>query len=137
MVDMEDGFKLLDYNDNDVVLFKDKAFKIGKVQKAIKDVFLGKFSDEISDSLSSHGVEIYPEGKLVGKSFYKNNTSWFNPGIECEILKIGSEGWRRGKFRLKVTLEFCPDEPEILQTPEIAAPESPLEDLRRQINEGN
>ena len=29
-------------------------------------------------------------------------------GIECEVLKFGSNGWQKGKVR--IYLEFCPDE---------------------------
>ncbi|TAG95801.1 MAG: hypothetical protein EAZ09_07435 [Oscillatoriales cyanobacterium] len=60
--------------------------------------------------------------------------------MDCEILGVGAQGWKKGKIKLKlnVTIEFCPDEPEVEETPEnnqleISAPESPLDDLRRQL----
>lgn len=53
----------------------------------------------------------------------------FTEGIECEMLKPGAKGWQRGKVRL--TLEFSPDEPEVGQE------ESGLDDIRRQINQAN
>jgi len=56
-------------------------------------------------------------------------------GIDCEILKIGAKGWQKGKIRIRVSVEFIPDEPEIEQTPETTHPESPLDDIRRMINE--
>ena len=38
-------------------------------------------------------------------------------------------------MRIKVSLEFCPDEPKIEETKndEISQPESPLDDLRQMI----
>ena len=42
--------------------------------------------------------------------------SLFDEGIDCEILKLGARGWKKGKVRICV--EFCPEEPEY-----------PLEDL--------
>ncbi|MEW5855912.1 MAG: KGK domain-containing protein [Cyanobacteriota bacterium] len=48
-------------------------------------------------------------------------TKWFSEGINCKVLKPGAN-WKQGKVR--VTLEFCPDEPE-----------SPLEDIRQQLKE--
>ncbi len=59
-------------------------------------------------------------------------------GVKGEVLKYGSKGWQKGKLR--ITIEFCPDEPEVEETPgsnqpETSQPESPLDDLRRMINE--
>ena len=58
------------------------------------------------------------------KDGYKPRTQWINEGLECEVLNIGSDRWKQGKVRIKITLEFCPDESEI---PEY---ESPLDESR-------
>ncbi len=63
---------------------------------------------------------------------------WFGNGINCEALKIGAKGWQKGKVKIRVIVEFCPDEPEVEETPEnnqseTSQPESPLDDLRRQL----
>lgn len=55
--------------------------------------------------------------------------TWYKEGVSCEILKIGAKGWQKGKIRVRVILEFEPDEPETNE------PESPLDDLRRMMNE--
>jgi hypothetical protein len=56
---------------------------------------------------------------------------------DCQILRIGGKGWETGKIKIKmsispnkryndyVELEFCPDEPEKV--------ESPLDDLRKEL----
>ncbi len=31
-------------------------------------------------------------------------------GIDCEVLKFGTDGWQKGKLKARVVLEFCPDE---------------------------
>jgi len=49
-------------------------------------------------------------------SFQMPEASFFDEGIDCEILKLGARGWKKGKVRICV--EFCPEEPEY-----------PLEDL--------
>ncbi|MGB3651892.1 MAG: KGK domain-containing protein [Rivularia sp. (in: cyanobacteria)] len=49
-------------------------------------------------------------------SFQMPEASLFDEGIDCEILKLGARGWKKGKVRICV--EFCPEEPEY-----------PLEDL--------
>ncbi|MEG4805313.1 KGK domain-containing protein [Microcoleus sp. ARI1-B5] len=62
----------------------------------------------------------------------------FDEGIAGKVLRFGSQGWQKGKIRVKICVEFCPDEPEAEQTPEkneseTPKPESPLDDLRRQL----
>lgn len=77
---------------------------------------------------------------LINYTYYKTNENlekWLGEGADCETLKFGSQGWQKGKVRIKVSVEFCPDEPEIEETPtteEIPQPESPLDDLRQMIN---
>ena len=61
---------------------------------------------------------------------------WFEEGADVEVLKYGSQGWKKGKLRIKVSLEFCPDEPEAEEIAasnkgEFSEPESPLDDIRR------
>ncbi len=50
------------------------------------------------------------------------NSKWIFPrqGIDCQLLKIGSQGWQKGRLRMEaslnrngeiiLSLEFCPDE---------------------------
>jgi hypothetical protein len=58
---------------------------------------------ELSDAIKSH-----LESAIANWSEEKNG--WFDDrGIECEALRFGSTGWQKGRIRL--CLEFCPDEP--------------------------
>lgn len=36
---------------------------------------------------------------------------WLDEGMECEVLPASSGGWRKGKLRIRVQIEFIPDEP--------------------------
>ena len=49
---------------------------------------------------------------------------WVTDGVNCEVMKVGEGIWKTGKVRIKVVVEFCPDEPSSSQ--------SPLDDLRKQ-----
>jgi hypothetical protein len=51
----------------------------------------------------------------------------FEDGIECEILDANFKEWKKGKLRAKLVLEFVPDQPEITK------PESPLDEIYREI----
>ncbi len=62
-------------------------------------------SGELSDS-----IESYVAQAIAGWS--EDKKDWFTErGIDCEALKFGSKGWQKGRIRL--SLEFCPDEPEM------------------------
>lgn len=50
---------------------------------------------------------------------------WGNEGIACEVLSP-NKNWRQGKVRVKVELEFLPDEAE----KPYHNTESPLDDVR-------
>ena len=67
---------------------------------------------------------------------------WLGEGIDCEVLKFDSNTWQKGKVRVRVSLEFCPDEPELEQITqsndlEINQTESPLDDIRRMMSKDN
>lgn len=126
---MEENFKLSNCNDDDVLSVKDKVFKFIQVKQAIKKAFTNKLSEELYNLLNSYGISLDPGGYLVGSKFYRQANRWFDEGIDCEVLKPGTKGWQKGKLKLKVTLEFVPDEPNINEQ------DSPLDDLRRMINE--
>jgi hypothetical protein len=58
---------------------------------------------ELNDAIKSHLAS-----SISGWSEDKNG--WFSTqGIDCEALRFGSNGWQKGRIRL--CLEFCPDEP--------------------------
>lgn len=135
---MENWIELMDCNKNDVLSFPE-LFKVGKVREVVNQA---SQNNEVAEALiylaSSEGVSINnisnlrPPCKLLDK------------GVDCEILRIGSNGWQKGRVRLKlqVTVEFCPDEPEVEETQmqnelEISQSESPLDDLRKMINQEN
>ena len=64
------------------------------------------------------------------------NHQWFSEeGCKCEVLLVKGGGWQKGRFRFR--LEFIPDNPEAFlqkSSLEDKKPESPLEDLRSQLN---
>lgn len=69
------------------VLIGHSTFRVGELNEAIK-----------------HQLESTIDGWSEDKS------AWFDPkGIDCEALRFGSAGWQKGRIRL--CLQFCPDEP--------------------------
>lgn len=139
---MADGFKVLQCNDDDVLSFAQHTFKVGNfIDRWSKEFQRREAGSQISQ-LSSMAI-----GEMQIKS---GEITWKSPinGIDCEFLRLGTTSWQKGKLRfqvgvevvpnerelekkvkVKVSFEFCPDVPEISQ------PESPLDDIRRMINQ--
>jgi hypothetical protein len=79
---------------------------------------------------------------LVPNNKIDDHSRWFDSGIECEILQVGSDSWKVGKVRIKVEVEFYVEELESLEDtehniPETVQPESPLDSIRQMIVEND
>lgn len=65
---------------------------------------------ELNEAIASHL-------KQAIANWTEENNGWFTPeGLECEALRFGSKGWQKGRIRL--CLEFCPDDEPI--SPQVA-----------------
>lgn len=112
-------------DDDDVISFNSELCKFKKFKNAINST-LGAVADIIVEGLNSHGIKganIYDSSMR-----HKINSEWLRKGKECEFLRVGAKGWQKGKLKIKITLEFFPDETEICEI------ESPLDDIRRRID---
>jgi hypothetical protein len=135
---MEDKFDFHNCG-NDALSFGRAMLKIEKLKETVNRVLpeygLG---ETLNKSLKEQNLNIdLPIDTRQQRFLYEN---WFSEGIDCEILRVGANGWKKGKIKLKlnVTIEFSPDEPKVEETSEnnqleISPPQSPLDDLRRQL----
>ncbi|BAZ28346.1 hypothetical protein NIES4074_07770 [Cylindrospermum sp. NIES-4074] len=145
---MEENFKFIGCTENDAISCGSAMFKTQKLKEIIKRLFnKQKLGEELTTSFKSENLNVSVPASYTDTRG-KNGTlssrldrilyeKWFKEGIPCEVLQLRSGGWQKGKVRinLEVSIEFCPDEPEIEETPEIKESESPLDDLRRMIND--
>ncbi len=132
-MEIELNSQLENGNDNDVLDLGDSFLcKFGRFKEFLTQAILGNrflFSQKINESLNNKGIQIkYCDSD--NRSLFHSAT--WTEDVKCKILKINSKGWQDARFRIKISLEFEIDEPEI---EEIKEPESPLDDLRRMINE--
>ncbi|MEQ8755999.1 MAG: KGK domain-containing protein [Coleofasciculus sp. G1-WW12-02] len=109
------------------ILLAHPTFKVSELLRAIIDL-VSSNDNVLNDSVKKKGRD------------RKEVNGWWNEGIQCQVLTHEGKGWQNGKVRL--TLEFFPDESEIEETstskePEITQIESPLDDLRQRINQEN
>jgi len=96
---------------------------------------VSELTEALMQDLSSFGTAYY---ECKQKECLKK--VWFEEGIDCEILKLGAKDWQKGKIKIRVSLEFCPNEPDVEETigsnqSEFNKPESPLDDIRQMMNE--
>ncbi|MEK0195594.1 KGK domain-containing protein [Microcoleus anatoxicus] len=126
--------------DDDVLLFNKATFTV----RRFKELALSKFqkilnkacvaeSNQHEKSIIQWMTELQIDEETI---IYGGNINWNTPqeGIDCQILKIGSKGWQKGKLqieinkkfkagRTQVCINFCPDEPP--------GQKSPLDDIRQ------
>jgi hypothetical protein len=76
-------------------------------------------------------LEVSEFKQLQDEERYKPRAKWIDEGLECEVLNLGANQWKKGKVRIKISFEFCPDEPEISEY------ESPLDEIRREMQQNS
>ncbi|MEG3911283.1 KGK domain-containing protein [Microcoleus sp. w1-18aA5] len=136
---MEDKFDFHNCGNEDALSFGNAMLKVEKLKETVNrawpEYVLG---ERLSETLRQQNLNI--DIGLTTNQLRTAYENWFGEGIDCEILRVGAQGWKKGKIKIKlnVTIEFCPDEPDVEETPEnneseTSKPESPLDDLRRQL----
>lgn len=123
--DMPFSVDINDYGDADVVAFGTTTHKLSKLKEALKLVM----NNAISSCLYSE----------FNSKLNVATGNWVNPGADCEILKVGGKGWKKGKIKFEITVKFYPDEPdveEVLTSNEqkVNQAELPLDDIRLMVN---
>ena len=121
-MDLEYNDHLKNLRDDDILEQTEKLFKVGKVKSALQSAFDNAIPDSLTRHLNNNQVQIAVQNEL---------TDWFTKGVDCQILKAGSDGWKKGKLKIRVIVEFIPDEPEILEY------QSPLDEIRREMQQNS
>jgi hypothetical protein len=81
---------------NDEVLF----VSVGRVLMQNPTFKVGEFLDALAQAVSDREDD-----------WSDDNEGWFGDGLKCEALRFSTQGWQRGRVRIR--LEFCPEEREI------------------------
>ncbi|MTJ07387.1 KGK domain-containing protein [Anabaena sp. UHCC 0204] len=121
---MEDNFKLIECNEDDVIECGDWTYKVSKLRREFEKMGDNSgFMHDLSNALQNQEINFVPDSDIASASFTK--------GIDGKMLIVGSNSWKKGRVKLKLSVEFYVEE----ENTEIQEPESPLDDLRRKINE--
>jgi hypothetical protein len=119
----ENKFSLIyrDENDHSTVVSFGNHFtlKVSKLLQVANQMLKEKTLNELEEKLKQLGA-----GSLASL----NKIEWNSQGIKAEILEPNFNNWKKGKIRIRVVLEFCPDEPE--EKVVTTSSNSPLDDFR-------
>ncbi|CAD5979397.1 hypothetical protein PCC9214_04505 [Planktothrix tepida] len=125
--------------DYEVLLFGNHTCLVEKLKQDI-EFALKKCANRIIELLVSKQSN---QSLYVIKGDSRYDWQWFEEGKECKLLKLGTKEWQPGKVRIKVTLEFCPDEPEEVEVQEeekideMDKVAKSLDDIRQKLNREN
>lgn len=128
---MQNKFKPLNDEYQDTVLsFTTSMFKVGELIAEVRKVWRNNGLNILRNTLVNRG------------DIPSNSEEWRNQGVSCEILKPGNKSWKKGKIRINISFEFCPDEVEIEEITqcndaEINQAISPLDDIRQMMNQNS
>ena len=122
-VNTENNFKYLEYKDSNAVISFDNGttFKISKFMEHLNILFKCSVLSNLTASFSQIGLGSPPNRR----------DSW-NKSVDAEILEPQSGAWKKGKVRMRVILEFCPDEPEEIKD-NASQNGNSLDDIRQTI----
>lgn len=132
MTEPNEAIELINCEDSEVLLFGEHTSLVQKLKKDLQDALKENASsilETLAYNLSNHSVRIIRDRTSFDEK-------WFEEGKKCKILRLGAKGWESGKLRIKVSLEFCPDEPEEdIEVDEIDQLEDSLDDLRQKFKQ--
>ncbi len=98
--------------ENDVLSFGDATYKVGKFQQAVEAAFSGPLASQFSSQLNSRGIQIDPK-HIAPSGRSEEHVRWFKEGVDCEILQLGSQSWKKAKLKIKFACELrIEDEPQ-------------------------
>lgn len=91
-----------------------KTFTISTLQQALSSMFENRYAEDLPEAAPKQEDIYVPDQyeKKIEEKIEKISQNWWQEGFKCEVLKLGSHDWQRGKVRLKATIEieFIPEE---------------------------
>ncbi|WP_413199001.1 KGK domain-containing protein [Nostoc piscinale] len=123
---MEDIFKPIECNDDDVVEIGDNIYKIRRIKSGTSQSSNQNLSNQLQQGLNNQKIQ------------FPSCDYFSHKGIDCKILTLGSQNWKNGKIKFKLSVEFYIEEDVEInnsQDLDVAEVESSLDELRRRLQE--
>ena len=115
---MTKNFQLQGLAENDVVDFNGDTYRVQKIINSLSEKVRNQLGYSLKNQLSHQGIKIH------------QHESCFNSGMDCQVLRVDQPNWKKGKFKLHISMEFIPEDSE----PEN---KSELDAVRETINNQN
>ena len=126
----KNNFKIIEHEDSQAVVSftNGTTYKISKLMMQINRFFRESVLANIQGRLKEIGLGIPPNNKY---------SMWNIDGVEAEILEPELGKWQKGKVRMRVILEFCPEQPEEIKNDIPQDNDNLLDDIRNQMQKEN
>ncbi len=115
---MTNNFQLQGLDKNDVVDFNGDTYRIQKIIDSLSEQVRNQLGQSLHHQLSRQGIQIH------------QYASCFTSGVDCQVLRVDRPNWQKGKFKLHISMEFIPEDPELENKSELDA-------VRETINNQN
>ncbi|MEG4466157.1 KGK domain-containing protein [Microcoleus sp. AT9_B5] len=124
--------------DTDILMIDKDTFTVERFKELMRQKLAKNLEEKIPNTGQLMVYKSLFDCSIGGLTLQVDKGQWIFPpeGMACQLLKIGSPSWQKGKLRIKASLnctpyhvnikidcEFCPDE--------LAEPESILDDIRQ------
>ncbi|GAB4532644.1 MAG: hypothetical protein Tsb0014_17270 [Pleurocapsa sp.] len=121
----QNNFKQIEHEDSKAVVSFDNGttFKVKHFMEKLNNFLNQNVFNNLSEQL-----------KEVGLGRPPNYQVHWNKSVKAEILEPESGRWQKGQMRIRVVLEFCPDEPEEIKNDISKQDNHSLNDIRQTIS---
>ena len=103
-MNMENCFIPLE--DTDILMLGKDTFIIERLKELLTQKITEIFNSPSQNNITiAHKLRHVPIGEI---KFNAENSKWIFPteGQECQLLKIGYQGWQKGKMRIQVSINW-------------------------------
>lgn len=103
---------LVGLSDQAILVFKNVTLKMSELRYAL-DLANSQMAEAMMTELQAQEIEI-DLGRYTSEGQWSrvNSPAWFQQGIACDVLQPDVPVAQPGRLKLKIQLEFCPDDPE-------------------------
>lgn len=124
--------EFISLDDDDAILLEREILKVSRLKHLINEEIKTKLSHYVYDQKKEQRAHYTVKTSLIGVAIVGEYISFtdiqFNSVKDCQILKVGGNGWQKGKLKINisiapkgnnpnpVSLEFYPDVPIELKT---------------------
>jgi hypothetical protein len=100
-------------DDQAILVFNNATHSVKELRYAIDVAMLSDLPQELVESLKSQGIQI-ELGTTNQHGHWQplKEASLFQKGVDCKVHQPNASTMRAGKLKLKISLEFCPDDIE-------------------------